>query len=127
MPVCFLSERSAQKIRRVTTRNDLIDASCYIDGDVAVTMPIFVSVRLVERLKRLGTQNGIEKLKQVVSRGLMVMRHNNGNRKSNFIVDLVPTEFFTVGRYYGNQQPGLVIDCEPLHVHATAELQLANG
>jgi hypothetical protein len=90
-----------------------MDASSYLDGAVSA-VPVFVSVRLVNRLKRLGTEAGIEKLKQVVSRGVAVMRHNNGNRKSNYITDLVPSEFYSIERYYGEQMPGLVIDCEPL-------------
>lgn len=123
MAVCFLSERAAKKIRRFPVRSDIVDASCYLDGAVA-TVPVYVSLRLVNRLKRLGTEAGIEKLRKVVNRGLAVMRHNNGNRKSNFIIDLVPAEFFSVERYYGEQQPGLIIDCEPLQA---TELLSANG
>ncbi len=125
MAVCFLSERAVKRIRRFPVRNDIVDASCYLEGAVTATVPVYVSVRLVERLKRLGKESGIEKLRKGVSRGLLVMQHNNGNRKSNYIVDLVPAELYTVERYYGEQMPGLVIDCEPLHVDS--ELLCANG
>jgi hypothetical protein len=123
MSVCFLSERATKKIRKFPVRGDIVDASCYLDGAVTA-VPVFVSVRLVNRLKRLGTEAGIEKLKKVVNRGVMVLRHNNGNKKSNFIVDLVPSEFYVIERYYGEQQPGLIIDCEALQ--ATEPLR-ANG
>jgi len=119
MSVSFLSERAAKRVRKVPVRNDLVDVSYYLNGvgTSAAGEPetqVYVSVRLVNWLKRLGTEEGIEKLKKVVNRGAVVMRHNNGNRKSNFIVDLVPQEFYSVERYYGEQTPGLVIDCELL-------------
>jgi hypothetical protein len=113
MAVCFMSESSVKRIRRFPVRGDIVDASNYLDCDVAA-VPVYVTVRLVNRLKRLGAGVGIEKLKQVVNRGVAVMRHNNGNRKGNFIVDMVPSEFYTVERYFGEKTPGLVIDCEPL-------------
>ena len=133
MTVSFLSERAAKRVRRFRVRSDIVDASCYLESTAAARaangtekgLQVFVSVRLVNRLKRLGTEAGIEKLRQVVNRGVAVMWHNNGNKKSNFIIDLVPTEYFTVERYRGEQVPGLVIDFEPLQ--AGAGMKLANG
>lgn len=124
MTVCFLSERSAKKIRRLPVRNDLIDASSYLSGD-NTSVRVHVTARLVHRLKRLGNQEGIEKLRQVVNRGVAVHLHNNRNRKGSYILDLVPKEYFTVERYYGGQEPALLIDCEPLD--APAVLLRANG
>ena len=132
MDVSLLKKSAANRIRRFPVRCDIVDASCYLEGAMAAmvangkgqAIQVFVSVRLVNQLKQLGTQEGIEKLRQVVNRGMAVMRHNNGNKKSNFVVDLIPTEFYMVERYYGEQVPSIVIDCEPLQA---AERLRGNG
>ena len=127
MGTCFLSEKSAKKsIRRITFRNDLVDASCYLNEPVPGEMPVLLSYRLVSRLNRLGVTEGFSKLKQVVSRGIEVAEYNR-NKKGNFVVDQVPQEFFAIQRYYGNDVPSLVIDCVPLDSAMNGEQLRANG
>jgi hypothetical protein len=111
MATCFLSDKIAKKsVRRISVRNDLVDATCYLSESLPESLPVFVSVSLIQRLKRLGADDGINKLRQVVNHGMCVAKHNR-NRVGNFIIDGIPREFYAVQRYYGGEQPGLVIDC----------------
>lgn len=128
MATCFLSEKTAKKsIRRVSVRNDLVDASCYVGELLPGSLPVLVSTRLVNRLRPLGAVAAVEKLKLVVSRGVAVSQHNR-NKKGNFIVDEVPREFYAVERYYGGNTTSIVIDCVPLHASGYEnELLRANG
>lgn len=122
-----MNEKSTKKsVRRITFRNDLIDASCYLKEPVPGKMPVLVSYRLVSRLNRLGATEGAAKLKEVVARGIAVSLYNR-NKKGNFIIDLVPQEFYAIERYYGNDVPSLVIDCVPLDAAGNGEHLRANG
>lgn len=122
MPICPISERSMKKIRRIPVRNDLIDISQYAEG---ADMQVYATFRLVQRIKRLGNAEAIAKLKRMALRGVLVLKHNHF-RKSNFIMDVIPQEFFQIERYYGNGNSSVVIDFEPLY--ATEQFQQAvNG
>jgi hypothetical protein len=122
MAICPISESSMKKIRRIPVRNDLVDITCYADG---TEVQVFATFRLIQRFKRLGQAEAVAKLRRMAARGILVLKHNHF-RKSNFIVDLVPEEFFTVERYYGEGNSSLIIDCEPLY--AVEQLQQAvNG
>ncbi len=121
MPICPVTQSAMKRIRRIPVRNDLVDISCYTEGDVQV----FATFRLVQRFKRFGNVEAVAKLRRMAARGIAVLKHNHF-RKSNFIVDLVPAEYFTVERYYGEGASSIVIDFEPLY--AAEQLQQAvNG
>lgn len=129
MATCFLSEHSAKKtIRKITVRNDLVDASCYTASFVVPgNLPVLVSTLLVHRLRALGAEAAVEKLKLIVNRGITVLRHNR-NKKGNYVIDHAPQEFFAIERYYGGNSPSLVIDCVPLYAeNIETELLAANG
>ena len=122
-----MSEKSAKKsVRRIISRNDLVDASCILKDTVPGKMPVLLSYRLVSRLNRLGVTEGAAKLKEVVRQGIAVAEYNR-NRKANFIIDQVPQEIFAIARYYGNDLPSLVIDCVPLDSAGNGEHLRANG
>jgi len=115
------SPRKSKHNRQVSVRIDILDASNMIDRhphthqENTAPMPVFVTVALVEWYKRLGDDEAIKKLKKAVNLGVMAMRVNGGDSKSNFVADPVPAEYLTVERYYaGEKTPGLIIDFVPL-------------
>ena len=106
-----VSTQRTKPVRSIPVRVDILDATGFVEGTVAV--PVFVTVRLVEWYKRHGNEEAEKKLKRAVNLGILAMRLNGGERKSNFFEDQVPAEYLTAERYYVEQKPGIIIDFIP--------------
>ena len=122
MAICPITQGSMKRIRRIPVRNDIVDITCYADGN---EVQVFATFRLVQRFKRLGQAEAVAKLRRMAVRGIAVLKHNH-YRKSNFILDLIPQEFFIVERYFGEGNSGVIVDFEPLYA-ADKYQQVVNG
>lgn len=110
MSLCRVHSRDVRKVRKIKVRTDLVDVS---DVLAQSDMPVFVTTKLVSCFQRHGHATGLEKLKAAVNRGIVMLKYNS-YRKSNYIVDMVPKEFFTVERQIIQSAQSIIIDVEPL-------------